>query len=285
MRKLLKPLIDGGPQIILIRAVAVLALIPFALIVMDVAIGGANHISWGFISQAPSHSGRGGGVFPILVSTVLILSVTLAVVVPFGLAAAIFLSEFMRKKGVFAKVVGISLDVLAGIPSIIFGLFGNAFFSVYLGLGYSILSGGLTLACMALPIFVRSAEVGLSNVPEDWRKGALALGMSSSSLFWHIMLPGAGRAIAVGLVLSVGRTLAETAALLYTSGYVYRMPDSLLDSGRALSVHIYDLSMNVPGGEPNAYASMLVLILLIGTSNGLSYFLTENLLRRGVMEP
>ena len=145
------------------------------------------------------------------------------------------------------------------MPSIVFGLFGNAFFCVALGLGFSILSGGLTLACMILPLMIRATEEGLRAVPQELRLGAAALGLGPAAVFWRLLLPVALPGLAVGLVLGMGRALAETAALLFTSGYVDRMPTSLLDSGRALSIHVYDLAMNVAGGEPRAYATALIL--------------------------
>lgn len=177
---------------------------------------------------------------------------------------------------------GLSLDVLAGVPSIVFGLFGNAFFSVFLGMGFSILAGGLTLACMILPIFIRTSEVGLAAVSNDWRHGAAALGMSRASVLWHILLPAAAPAVAAGLMLGIGRATAETAALIFTSGYVDRMPESLTDSGRALAVHIYDLSMNVSGGDGAAYASALVLIVLIVLVNMAALALSDCWLNRRI---
>ena len=235
----------------------------FLWLLGDLAWQGMTHLSWSFLVSAPMNAGRSGGIAPILVSTVLILAVALAAAIPLGLGAAVWLAEYTRRGSVLGHGVRLSLDVLAGVPSIVFGLFGNAFFCVFLGLGFSILSGGLTLACMILPIFIRTAEAGLSAVTDDWRHGAAALGMTRAAALWHILLPAAAPVIAVGLMLGIGRATAETAALIFTSGYVDRMPESLSDSGRALAVHIYDLSMNVSGGDGAAYASALVLIVLI----------------------
>jgi phosphate transport system permease protein len=173
--------------------------------------------------------------------------------------------------------------VLAGVPSIVFGLFGNAFFCIYLGLGFSILSGGLTLACMVLPILIRTAEEGLHSAPHDYRLAAAALGMSRSATLVHLLLPAAAPALVAGLMLGIGRAGAETAALIFTSGYVDRMPDSLFDSGRALSVHIYDLSMNVAGGDASAYASALVLIILLLIINSMAKGLIKHWLHRSVI--
>lgn len=233
---------------------------------------GWDRLSWTFFLGSPEDAGRAGGIGPILVSTFLILAVCLTVAGPIGLGAAIFLAECTSTEKRLGRWVGRSLDVLAGVPSIVFGLFGNALFCVYLGLGFSILSGGLTLTCMVLPILIRTTEEGFRAVPQAYRQAAAALGMSRTRTLFHILIPVALPGLLAGFVLGIGRAAAETAALIFTSGYVDRMPASLMDSGRALSVHIYDLSMNVPGGEPNAYASAVVLLgLLLMINRGASW--------------
>lgn len=229
----------------------------------DIVANGFSGISLEFLTDSPSRSGRSGGIGPILLSTFLILSVAMSVSLPLGIATAMYLSETQRTNIRLLPLVRQSLDILAGVPSIVFGLFGNALFCIYLDLGFSILSGGLTLACMVLPLLIRSAEEGFRSVPEEYRNAAAALAYSRTRTLFQVVLPAALPAIAVGIILGVGRALAETAALIFTSGYVDRTPESLLDSGRALSIHIYDLSMNVPGGNKNAYASALVLLALL----------------------
>lgn len=246
---------------------AALVGVVFLALLGDLLWQGLAHLSWSFLVSAPLSAGRAGGIAPILVSTLLILAVAMVTAVPLGLLTAVWLTEYTRRTSRLGQAVRLSLDVLAGVPSIVFGLFGNAFFCVYLGLGFSILSGGLTLACMVLPIFIRTSEAGLSAVSDDWRRNAAALGMTRASVLWHVLLPSAAPAMVAGIMLGLGRATAETAALIFTSGYVDRQPDSLLDSGRALSVHIYDLAMNVTGGDPAAYASALVLVVLIVALN------------------
>jgi len=239
----------------------------FLWILVDVVRQGAPELSWELLTAAPRDSGRAGGLAPILVSTILILGVCLAVALPLALASAVLLAEIASTGGSFARLVRSSLDILAGLPSIVFGLFGYAFFCDALGLGFSILSGGLTLACMVLPLLIRSVESALRAVPSELHGAAAALGLSKTATIRSLLLPAAAPGLVVGLVLGIGRALAETAALLFTSGYVSRMPSSLFDSGRALSVHVYDLAMNVPGGDARAYASALVLLgLLLGTN-------------------
>lgn len=246
---------------------AALVGVVFLALLGDLLWQGLAHLSWSFLVSEPLSAGRAGGIAPILVSTLLILAVAMVTAVPLGLLTAVWLTEYTRRTSRLGQAVRLSLDVLAGVPSIVFGLFGNAFFCVYLGLGFSILSGGLTLACMVLPIFIRTSEAGLSAVSDDWRRNAAALGMTRASVLWHVLLPSAAPAMVAGIMLGLGRATAETAALIFTSGYVDRQPDSLLDSGRALSVHIYDLAMNVTGGDPAAYASALVLVVLIVALN------------------
>lgn len=234
-----------------------------AWMLSDVVVHGTGALSWSFLTQNPSDAGRAGGIASILASTLAILAVCLAACVPLGLGTAIVLSEYAPDDERLGRAVRRSLDVLAGTPSIIFGLFGNAFFCKTLGLGFSILSGGLTLACMVLPILIRTVEEGLRAVPVEQRLAAGALGLSRAGTLAHVLLPAAAPSLAAGLILGIGRALAETAALIFTSGYVDRFPSSPFDSGRALSVHVFDLAMNVPGGNANAYGTALVLVVLL----------------------
>lgn len=245
----------------------------FVWILGDLVSGGIQAISWQFLTTAPLDTGRAGGIAPILVSTGLILAICLATALPISLATAIMLAEFTSDRSLFGRLVRRSLDILAGVPSIVFGLFGNAFFAKTLGLGFSLLSGGLTLACMVLPILIRSTEAGLRAVPNEYRLNSASLGISRASTLLHVLLPAAMPGLVAGLVLGIGRAIAETAALIFTSGYVDRMPTSLWDSGRSLSIHIYDLSMNVTGGDTNAYGSALVLIVILLAINAIANLL------------
>lgn len=255
----------------------------FLWLLGDIFRHGIGTISWSFLTEAPRNAGRAGGIGPIIVSTGLILLVCMAVALPIGVGAAVLLAEFTSSENLFGRLVRRSLDVLAGVPSIVFGLFGNALFCVYLGMGFSILSGGLTLACMVLPILIRSTEEGFRSVPDEYRHAAAALGMSRTTLLIHLLLPAAAPGLVVGMVLGIGRAIAETAALIFTSGYVDRMPQSLLDSGRSLSIHIFDLSMNVPGGDANAYASALVLIAMLLMINTAASWISDRWLHRRIM--
>ena len=243
-----------------------LTLMAFAMLLwplFTVFSNGFQVLSWEFLLTSPADAGRNGGIAPILVSTLAIVLVSLAAALPLAFGVAVMLTEGFNPEGWSARILRCSLDILAGIPSVVFGLFGLSFFCRQLGLGYSILAGGLTLACMILPTLARSMAFSLESAALAHRSGGAALGLSRQSVLWHVLVPVALPGICAGIVLALTRALAETAVLLFTSGYADRMPESLFDSGRSISVHIYDLSTNVPGGTPNAYGSALALLLLL----------------------
>ncbi|WP_300492430.1 phosphate ABC transporter permease PstA [uncultured Alcanivorax sp.] len=240
-----------------------LVMVPVALMVTALWQQSADVLSVGFLLEDPGRAGRSGGIAALLISTGWILALCLLVAVPVGLGCALYLSESLPADSRRAQWLGGVLDMLAAVPSIVYGLFGYQFFAITLGLGFSILSGGLALALMVLPLMIRSAEQALRGVPMSYRQASEALSISRWGWVRRILVPQAAPGIAVGIILSIGRALAETAVLLFTAGYVLRQPDSLLDSGRALSVHIYDLAMNVPGGMPRAAATGLVLVAIL----------------------
>ena len=253
----------------------------FVLIVGQVVWQGLPELSWEFLTASPERSGRAGGILPIIVSTMLVLAVCLCTAVPLALATAIWLAEFVQRHQVMGRIMRAGLDVLAGVPSIVFGLFGNAFFCITLDMGFSILAGGLTLACMVLPILIRSIEMALRAVSDDDRRAGAALGMSKTRLIVSVLLPAAMPGVVAGLLLGIGRALAETAALLFTSGYVTRMPESLLDSGRSMSIHIFDLAMNIPGGSERGYATAALLVLLLIAINVSAVSIGDRIARGG----
>lgn len=237
-------------------------------ILIDIAWRGLSKVSWEFLTAPVEDAGRAGGIGPVILSTCLLLAVTLVIAIPLALATSIELAEKVGDDTHWTRNIRRFLDVLAGVPSIVFGLFGNALFAITLGLGYSILSGALTLSCMVLPLLIRMFEQAITAVPNDYRFAAAALGLGRIATLFRVVLPAAAPALAAGVVLSVGRALAETAALIFTAGYVARTPESLCDSGRSMSVHIYDLAMNVPNGGPRAYATACVLVALLLIING-----------------
>lgn len=259
---------------------ALLSVVLFSWLIWDLVRLGLPLLTWGFLTGEVEDAGRAGGIGPLLVSTLWILFCCLALVIPLGTGCALWLSEFVRRGSVVARLVTGSVDLLASVPSIVFGLFGMVFFGQILGMGFSILSGGLTLACMILPILVRTTLTALESLPADLRPASAALGLTRTTATVKILLPAALPGIVVGITLGIGRALSETAALIFTSGYSTRMPESFFDSGRALSVHIYDLALNVANGAPMASSSALVLLALILVVNTAAVALSEHWLRR-----
>ena len=248
-------------------ASAVIIVCAFVALIWKTVALGVGELGSEFLIAPPTDAGRAGGIGPMLVSTLLILAVCMLASLPVGIGTAIWLAEYSSRESVASRWVERALEILAGVPSILFGLFGNAFFCQALGMGFSILSGGLTLACMILPILIYFTRDGIRAVPDEYRRGAASLGLSRSTTLFQVLLPAAMPSIAAGLALGVGRAIAETAALIFTSGYVSRTPQSLFDSGRALSVHIYDLAMNVPGGNSRAFAAAIVLVTVLFVIN------------------
>lgn len=246
---------------------------PLLWIVYDLVKLGAGRISPGFFTDVVRESGRAGGIAPVLHSTFLIVLCCLGTAIPPGLGVAFYLTENGENR--FRKWLRASVDLLATIPSIVFGLFGMAFFCRFLGLGFSILSGGLTLACMILPVLIRTTVAAVEALPDHLRSSATALGLTKTTILLRVLLPGATPGIVIGITIGTARALSETAALIFTSGYATRSPDSLLDSGRSISVHIYDLAMNIPNGAQGASASALVLLIALLLINFLTNFFSE----------
>lgn len=254
--------VDNTMRVVIWALAFTISCIPF-VILFDLSSNGLAHLSLEFLFSNPTDSGRSGGIASLIISTLWILLVCLAVVLPLGLSSALFLSEVVDEHSKLGRALGYTLDILSGIPSIVYGLFGYTFFAEILGLGFSIASGGLSLACMVLPYFVRMAELTLRNSPQTYRQAAHALNLSHIGFIWRILLPSCNHGLIAATIIATGRALAETAVLIFTAGYVSRMPSSWLDSGRTLSVHIYDLAMNVPGGTAAASATALVLVFLL----------------------
>lgn len=244
-------------------AAAAVLFVGCGAIVGDVARRGGSTVTWKFLSELPLEAGRSGGIRPVLEATGLVLFVCMGVVLPVGLLAAIGLAERSQRGGRLMAIARVGLDVLAGAPSIVFGLFGHALFCGTLGMRASVLTGGLTLACMTLPLFVRLSELALRAIPSETRAAIEVVGLTRFTAVFRVLLPAAASGLVSAAALALARGLAETAALLFTSGYVLREPRSLTDPGRVIAVHIYDLSMNVAGGDPQAYASACVLLAVL----------------------
>lgn len=228
-----------------------------------VVINGVGQITWEFLSTSPK--GEEGGVLPMIVSTLYIVLLSLIIATPVGIGAAIYLVEY-AKPGRLVRAIRFCTESLSGIPSIIFGLFGMIFFNTVLGLGFSLLSGALTVSIMILPTIIRTTEETLKSVPDSFREGSYGLGATKLRTIVRIILPSAIPGILAAIILSIGRVVGETAALYFTAGMVPRMPTAITDSGRTLAIHMYLLAKEGISFE-KAFATATVLIVFVAIIN------------------
>ncbi len=218
-------------------------------------------------------------MMPALINTILMTGLSLLVAVPAGVAGAIYMTEYAGSGNRLVKVTRITSETLTGIPSILYGLFGLMFFVTTLRLGLSLISGALTLAIMILPLILRATEEALIAVPREYREGSFGLGAGRLRTVSRVVLPSAMPGILSGVILAIGRIVGETAALIYTAGTVAKVADSLTDSARTLSVHMYALSSE--GLYINqASATAVVLLVLVAGINALSGWAAGRLTRR-----
>jgi len=222
-----------------VAALSTLAILAF--IVVYVLWQGLPHLSWEFLAGEPISMGRAGGIGPMIVSTAFLSFLSVFIATPVGVGTAIYLTEYTRES-MLTRVIRFGTEALAGVPSIIFGLFGFVFFVIYLGFGWSILSGALTLAIMILPTIVRTAEEAILTVPRSHREVSLSLGATRWQMVTTVVLPGALPGIATGVVLGLGRTVGETAAVILTAGAALHLPTSVFSPARSMAVHFYILA-------------------------------------------
>lgn len=219
-------------------------------------------------------------MMPSIINTILITFLSIIIAVPIGIFSAIYMVEYAKKGNKIVAAVRLTAETLTGIPSIVYGLFGMLFFVTTLKLGYSILAGAFTLAIMVLPVIMRTTEEALLSVPDSYREGSFGLGAGRLRTVFRVVLPSAIPGILSGIVLSVGRIVGETAALIYTAGTVANLPSSLLSSGRTLSVHMYSLSSE--GLHTNeAYATAVVLLVIVMILNFVSSFIAKKIGKKG----
>ncbi|WP_159650864.1 phosphate ABC transporter permease PstA [Vibrio atypicus] len=234
-------------------------------IIWYILSNGLQHVDWNFITDNYTRTGEEHGIFPMIVATVYMVIASIAVAAPLGIMTAIYLTEYAQVGSKLVKVIRFCTESLAGIPSIIFGLFGMTFFVAILGLGFSILSGALTLSILILPVIIRTTEEALMAVPQTYREGSYGLGASKIYTIWRLILPSAMPGILTSVILSIGRVIGESAPVFLTAGMVARIPDSLMDSGRTLTVHLYKLTTELFTVEEwnQAYGTATVLIVVV----------------------
>ncbi|RQD76835.1 MAG: phosphate ABC transporter permease PstA [Candidatus Syntrophonatronum acetioxidans] len=240
---------------------ASLTLLILVAIIGNVLSRGLGFIDLEFLLETPRQMGREGGIIDSIISTFYLIIISLLIATPVGVGSAIFLTEY-KKKGKLLRLIRFTTESLAGIPSIIFGIFGFAFFVIFCGMGWSILSGGLTLSLMILPTLVRTSEEAISSVPNSFREGSLAMGATRWQTISGVVIPSALPGIITGIILSTGRAVGESAAVILTAGSALGIPRTLFDPGRSMSVHLYVLAVEGISME-KAYATGAVLIMAI----------------------
>ncbi|WWE59901.1 phosphate ABC transporter permease PstA [Parasalinivibrio latis] len=234
-------------------------------IIWYILSNGLKHVDWSFVTSDYTRIGEASGIWPMIVSTIYMVIASIGVAAPVGIMTAIYLTEYAKPGSKLVKVIRFCTESLAGIPSIIFGLFGMTFFVTVLGLGFSVLSGALTLSILILPVIIRTTEEALMAVPQTYREGSYGLGASKIYTIWKLILPSAMPGIVTSVVLSIGRIIGESAPVFLTAGMVARSPESVLDSGRTLTVHLYKLTQELYTIHEwnQAYATATVLIVVV----------------------
>ena len=217
-------------------------------------------------------------LFPALLDTIIMVILALMMATPLGVFAAIYLVEYAQRGNKLVSLVRVTADTLSGIPSIVYGLFGMLFFVIYLKMGYSLLAGACTVAIMILPLIMRTTEEALKSVPDSYREGSYGLGAGKLRTVFTIVLPSAIPGILAGIILSIGRIVGETAALIYTAGTVAALPENVFSSGRTLAVHMYVLASEGLFMK-QAYATAVVLVVIVIAINWLSSRLARRLMK------
>lgn len=242
-----------------------LIILPVGLVIAIIIQKGLPAINWQFLSDIPRQGMRGGGIFPAIMGTIYLVSGAIIFALPIGLLAAIYLSEY-SKDNFLTRMIKLAIVNLAGVPSVVYGLFGLVLFVVFFKFGASILSGALTLGIMILPIIITASREALESVPYSFREVSLSLGASKWQTIRQIVLPNAIPGILTGTILGLGRAAGETAPILFTVAafYLPQLPKSIFDQAMALPYHLYVISTQVPNvDEKIRYGTALVLLTLV----------------------
>lgn len=256
---------------------ALITVCAVVFIVIYILVNGIGNLNMEMFSL--EYSTDNLSMLPSIINTLYITFLTLLISVPVGVLSAVYLTEYARKNSVFVKIIRITNETLAGIPSIVYGLFGFLAFVIARAWGYSMIAGVLTLAIMVLPVIIRTTEEALLSVDVTYREGSFALGAGKLRTVFKIVLPTAIPGILSGVILATGRIVGETAALIYTAGTVPDAAESLTSSARTLSVHLYSL-LNEGLYTEQAYATAVVLLAVVLIINGISGLLAKKLQNR-----
>ncbi len=264
-----------------LRLTAGLNVLVLGLICAYLMWNGLPVLSWSFLTEAPRNMMTEGGIFPCIIGTAILSLGALLIAFPLGVASAVYLNEYAGKSR-SAGIIRLGVNNLAGVPSVVFGLFGLSFFVTFLGLGVSILSGVLTLAVLTLPVIISTSEEALRNVPDTYREASLALGGTKSQTIARVVLPSAIPGMLTGAILGVARAAGETAAVMFTAAVFFtpKNPSSLFDSVMCLPYHIYVLctaGTEIDKTRPLQYGTAIVLIFLVLGINAAALIIRDRL--------
>jgi len=276
--KRLGPRLEEKAARTVLWALTLITVAVLVFIILFILRRGLPVLSLEFLTKNPVDMGKAGGIFSTVVGTVALTLLAILIAAPLGVGTAIYLTEYTWG-GPLTRIIRFGAECLAGIPSIIFGLFGFILFVTKLKFGWSILSGGLTLAFMLLPTIIRTSEEAIKSVPPSFRTVSFSLGSTKWQTVTRVVLPSALPGIVTGIVLSLGRSIGETAATIFTAGSALRMPTSLFSSSRTMAVHFYILAREGIS-MPKAYGTAAILIIAILGINVLTYYLMGRLIKK-----
>ena len=267
-----------------LRVVACLNVAVLAGICFYLCWNGLPVVTWEFLTEPPRNMMTEGGIFPCIIGTAILSLGSLLIAFPLGVASAVYLNEYAGKTR-FASIIRLGVNNLAGVPSVVFGLFGLSFFVTFLGFGVSILSGILTLAVLTLPVIISTSEEALRTVPDTYREASLALGGTKSQTIARVVLPSAIPGMLTGAILGVARAAGETAAIMFTAAVFFtpRTPTSIFDSVMCLPYHIYVLctaGTEIDKTRPLQYGTAIVLIILVLGMNTVALVVRDKLQRK-----
>ena len=264
---------------ILVYLATIITVGALLFVVGYILVKGIPNLSWKLFEW--KYTTENLSLMPALLNTILMTALSLLIAVPLGVFAAIYLVEYAKRGSKLVSIIRMNAETLAGIPSIVYGLFGMLFFVTALKLGFSMLSGALTISIMILPVILRTSEEALMSVPDSYREGSFGLGAGRLRTVFRVVLPDAVPGILAGVILGVGRTVGETAALLYTAGTSSDTVSGIMDSARTLSVHMYALSQE--GLYINqTYATAVVLLVIVVGINALSATVAKRVTKRKI---
>ncbi len=266
----------------LIKTIGLLSMLPVLFILSYIVFKGAPVISWSFLTEMPADGMRGGGIWPAIIGSIYLTIGTIIVAVPFGVFTGIYLVEYSEDNWI-RRIINLTIVNLAGIPSIVYGLFGMGLFVLYFKMGSSLIAGCLTLGIMCLPVIITSTREALLAIPRELREASLALGATRLETIWNVILPAAMPGILTGIILSISRAAGETAPIMFTAAAFYLpfLPESIWDQVMALPYHLFVIATQVPNmPRSNMDGTLFVLVFITVGFNLLGAFIRNKFGKR-----